>query len=384
MINISAFKSLIPNVNIIKKVPTKTYTNYSKIEIDKEIKNNPYSFLNIITQNKPINKKKKFQNIRNQINKFKEKNIFISNTKKAIYIYRQSKEQTIYTGIICTVSLKDYAEKRIKIHEKTIKKREILFAEYLKHTKLYAEPVLIAHDGNLSQLINPHIEENKLKIHDFSTNDGIQHEIWEITDKKYISKIIQFFQQTSSLYIADGHHRMASSLINHKNGTCLAYIVSKNTLQTYPFHRLVSNIKNTDTIITRINSLFKVKKIKYMNKDSENIQMYISDCWYEINIKNNSKDNVQNLLVSKLLNKILKPVFNIKDERNNKNVTFIPGNQDILKFTKKIKKNEALFLMNTINLNTIIQIANNNQTTPPKSTFILPKLPSGLIMTEIL
>ena len=56
----------------------------------------------------------------------------------------------------------------------------------------------------------------------------------------------------------------------------------------------------------------------------------------------------------------------------------------MLKFTKKIKKNEALFFMNTISLNTIIQIANNNQTTPPKSTFILPKLPSGLIMTEIL
>ena len=57
MINISAFKSLIPNVNIIEKVPTKTYTNYSKIEINKEIKNNPYSFLNIITQNDTINKK---------------------------------------------------------------------------------------------------------------------------------------------------------------------------------------------------------------------------------------------------------------------------------------------------------------------------------------
>ena len=29
------------------------------------------------------------------------------------------------------------------------------------------------------------------------------------------------------------------------------------------------------------------------------------------------------------------------------------------------------------------KIANQNQTTPPKSTFILPKLPSGLIMMEL-
>ena len=39
--------------------------------------------------------------------------------------------------------------------------------------------------------------------------------------------------------------------------------------------------------------------------------------------------------------------------------------------------------MNTISINTIIQIANQNETTPPKSTFILPKLASGLIMMEL-
>ena len=39
--------------------------------------------------------------------------------------------------------------------------------------------------------------------------------------------------------------------------------------------------------------------------------------------------------------------------------------------------------MNEINIDTIIEIANQNKTTPPKSTFIMPKLPSGLIMMEL-
>ena len=43
--------------------------------------------------------------------------------------------------------------------------------------------------------------------------------------------------------IADGHHRLASSLRNNKNAMCLAYIVSKNELQTFPFHRKITNIK---------------------------------------------------------------------------------------------------------------------------------------------
>ena len=51
---------------------------------------------------------------------------------------------------------------------------------------------------------------------------------------------------------------------------------------------------------------------------------------------------------------------------------------------EKINNNDCLFFMNTIEINTIITISDKNKTTPPKSTFILPKLPSGLIMTEIL
>ncbi len=39
--------------------------------------------------------------------------------------------------------------------------------------------------------------------------------------------------------------------------------------------------------------------------------------------------------------------------------------------------------MTTIEIDTIISIANKKRTTPPKSTFILPKIPSGLIMMEL-
>ena len=84
-----------------------------------------------------------------------------------------------------------------------------------------------------------------------------------------------------------------------------------------------------------------------------------------------------------MLNQILKPIFNIKDERNNKNIRFISGTTGTNEIINDLKKNEILFMMNSININTIIDIAHQNQTTPPKSTFILPKLPSGLIMMKL-
>ena len=59
------------------------------------------------------------------------------------------------------------------------------------------------------------------------------------------------------------------------------------------------------------------------------------------------------------------------------------GNKKIKDILDMISNSEVLFWMNQISIDIIIEIANKHQTTPPKSTFILPKIPSGLIMMEL-
>ena len=103
----------------------------------------------------------RFQYTLGKIEKFKKNKILIKKNRKSIYFYRQHSNNTTYTGIICAISLKDYANKKIKAHEKTIRNREILFAKYLKEVKVHAEPVLIAHDGSLEHIIQ--------KINQFSS-----------------------------------------------------------------------------------------------------------------------------------------------------------------------------------------------------------------------
>lgn len=382
MVKISAFESLIPNKQFISKVPTKTYTSYSKNEINAEIQKNPYSFLNIITNNQIDKQIDRFTYTRKKINTFKKNNILIKRQQKSIYIYRQSYKENSYTGLICAIALQDYANKKIKPHEKTIEKREMLFAEYLKNTQLHAEPVLITHNGDLKEIISVKNLEISKQTYSFFTEDGIKHEIWEINNKQEIDKIIVFFRQIQSLYIADGHHRLASSLRNNKDHMCLAYIVSKNEVHTLPFHRKILNIQNIDLILKRMHSEFNIQKNETLNPNSKQLQCYIKNSWYEIEL-NEQKSLVNNLLVSKLLHQILNPIFHIKDERKDKNVHFIPGNKDIMKEIETCKHNECLFVMDTIRIDTIMEIADQNKTTPPKSTFILPKLPSGLIMMEL-
>ena len=385
MVKISSFQGITPAIQFISQVPTQTYSNYSESDIESEIKRNPYSFLNIIT-NQHVNKQQdKLHEIRRKINDFKSRKILIKNKEKSLYIYRQTNMNDTYIGLICSISLKDYANHKIKAHEKTIINRELLFTEYLKRTKIYAEPVLITHNGSLNSIYKEYTHNESMKTYDFYTKDKIRHEIWEIKEKNKIKSIVKFFEKIDSLYIADGHHRLASSLRNNKNQMCLAYIVAKNELKTLPFHRKITNIKHPDKLLMEMKSLFNVTVIEKPKKNNNNtIQFYICQQWYQINLTQNKKEElIEDLLVSKLLNKILSPIFNILDERKDKNVHFIAGNTNIKEEINNLNKNDCFFFMNAISINTIIQIANQKKTTPPKSTFILPKLASGLIMMEL-
>ena len=111
------------------------------------------------------------------------------------------------------MSTDDYKNKRIKIHEKTIEKRERLFKDYLKSCKIHAEPVLLTHKENkeIEKII-----KNKIKtkpLIKFTTNDKKEHSIWDIKSEIEISNLKKQFNPVD-LYIADGHHRMASSLLS--------------------------------------------------------------------------------------------------------------------------------------------------------------------------
>jgi uncharacterized protein (DUF1015 family) len=52
-----------------------------------------------------------------------------------------------------------------------------------------------------------------MPIYDFKSEDDITHIVWELSDESLVEKINKIFgNEVESLYIADGHHRSASSV----------------------------------------------------------------------------------------------------------------------------------------------------------------------------
>ena len=378
MVKINSFFAIRPEKKIAHRVASKAYKDYSKKDIRQEIKKNKYSFLNIIQQDNKI-AKNKYELIRKKIKEFEENNFLINEKNKSLFVYQQiDNKKNKFTGLICTIDTKDYLEGKIKIHEHTIKKRELLFSKYLAGTKIHAEPVLLTYNSNIDFIQNKHMS-NKQLVFSFKTNDEKLHSVWRISDEKEIQKIQFFFSKLKNLYIADGHHRLASSASNQSNGKCLAYIVPKSALITHPFHRYV---KTNMRLVKKFKDSFKIEKIENPQNYSDEIQFYNNKKWYRI-IETNKMESC-NLMIQKITNNIFQKILKISDERTSERVEFVPGNQDINLIINKLKSSEeVLFYLKPISIDEIIKLADQNQTTPAKSTFILPKIPSGLIMMKI-
>ena len=75
-----------------------------------------------------------------------------------------------------------------------------------------AEPVCFAyHDHNeISEVLDQKMKETP--ISDFSTTNEIRHQLWVLDQPDLVEKVQNAFETIPAVYIADGHHRSASSL----------------------------------------------------------------------------------------------------------------------------------------------------------------------------
>ena len=377
MVKISEFSALIPKKDLIQNFSIKSYPEYSDSELKKELKKKPINYLKILGKNKG---KTNFNEIKKRIENFKTNKILIKK-KPSIFIYQQIDKDIKYIGLICGISTNDYEQGLIKIHENTLIKRQELFERYLEKCKIQAEPVLLTYKNNknIQKFIDLKIE-NKPK-YEFQSNDKIVHKIWEINNKENISTLKKYFKKIQSLYIADGHHRISSSYSYNKsnglNNPCLAYLVASDQLKLESFHRVISKSKTyekkllkfieTNPHLTGQNKILPIKK--------NEIKIFIKNKWITLITKN------KDIPVFVLSNLIFKQLFNIRDLSKNDKIKYIPNSK--LDLDKLKKENKLIFLLPTINISTIIDTANKNDTMPPKSTYINPKLRTGLIIMEL-
>ena len=392
------FKAIRPTRDKANLVATRSYLSYSDETLKEKLEHNPFTFLHIINPN--IKKKgiNKFNAVKAKFNDFKEAGFFITEDTETFYIYQQKNENQTFEGIIGATAVADYLNGNIKKHEHTITAREKMFESYLDTTGFNAEPVLLCHQKNTA--ITNLIQYYKVTRaeYEFATTDKTIHKLWLVNSTKDINIIINSFKSIDNLYIADGHHRSASSALLAQNSTkknspyFMSFLIDENQLNIINFNRLIKHTNGLTSyeLIVEIEKSYTVIKkgsIPYSPTFTDEISMYIRGTWYSLIALPESieQDCVSKLDPAILSNNILAPILNITDEKTDENISFESGTTPLSKIAKKIDSGEyeIAFILKPISISALKEVADNNRFMPPKSTYIEPKLRSGLTIYSL-
>ena len=268
-----------------------------------------------------------------------------------------------------------------------------LFSEYLSKIGFNADPVLLAYKSNkeIQKIIS--LVQKRRAEYEFTTSDKTLHKLWVISNNKEIQNISNHFKSINSLYIADGHHRSASSarLSKIKNSNCfMSMLIDEKQLNVFSFNRVIKNTFNIKEIdlLKKLKETFTIKKIQEIefnsNFKNEILLITKNNSFSLIPNKGTYNNDLLSILPTSILsNNILQPIFKMDD--NSKEINYINGkipNNKIFRIVNESKNNLA-FILKPTNFNDIKEISDNNLVLPPKSTYIEPKLRSGITIFEL-
>jgi uncharacterized protein (DUF1015 family) len=413
MATIKPFKALRPPREKVAQVSAPSYDSGNTEKTIRELDSNPESYLHISKsylhfKGEKRNPSKHFPLGLKYFEEFKNKGLLIKDKLDAYYIYRVMKGSRTYTGIIAAASIDDYLNNIILKHESTLTEKQHELADHIKWYKSLGNPVLLTYPDSprIENVINHYIE-NHIPEYNFICADQLKHNLWVVNYVEDMEIIRDEFSSIPKIFIADGHHRTAgaatycieerSSTKNYSGNEAFNFfpvcLIPFSKLRIFEYHRLINDksVVNAPDFLTQIEIYFDVipsGNIPVQPLKPKEFGLYFNHTAYLLKLKYEFSNQINGVLeeldVSIVEEFILNKIFSITDSKTDKKISFLDGTKGIGHLQEMVDSSiydVAITLYHT-SVDEIINVAENNLIMPPKSTWIEPKLRTGLIIYE--
>ena len=399
------FHGMLPTVERASQVAAVPYDVVNSAEAAVLAEGNPYSFLHVsrpeIDMEKGIDlyRDEVYAQAKANFDKLIAEAPLTVDKEAHLYIYKLVMGEQVQTGVFGAASAVDYAENRIKKHEKTRQDKEDDRTRHVMTLKSHTGPAFFTYkdDAKIDALIAE--ECAKAPLFDFVAPDGIGHTLWRV-DAATSEKLADLFAAIDYFYIADGHHRSAAAARtmkesapanpNHTGNEDYNYFLAAafpaSQLKILPYNRAVHTLNglSEEAFMAKLADKFTVEESSTKSPENGGIfKMYINKKWYTVtpNFDASKLGVIERLDVSVLQDNVLAPILGIDDPRTSKAIDFIGGIRGTAELEKLVDSGDyaVAFSMYPTTVGQLIDIADAGEIMPPKSTWFEPKLRDGLV-----
>lgn len=414
MAKVKPFKGIRPKEDIVEKVACLPYDVMNREEAKKMAEGNDKSFLHVVRSEIDLDDsvdahdKVVYETARKNLEKFIEEGTLKQDEKDKYYIYRQIMFGRVQTGLVACTSIDDYENNIIKKHEFTRPEKEQDRINNFDYCDANTAPIFLSYRKNdrLNNIIHEWIKFNK-PVYDFTSEDDVTHIVWVVDKDDIVEEISEIFKDVDYLYIADGHHRTASS---YKVGLkrreenpdytgeeefnyFMSVIFPDEDLFIMDYNRVVHDLNGheTEDFFNKIREKFQVEECKgeepFRPTEKNTFGMYLDSKWYKLTAKKgtfDADDPVKSLDASILQDNLLRPILGVEDPRTSEKIDFVGGIRGLEELERRVEEGmKVAFSMYPVTIEDLMKVADSGEVMPPKSTWFEPKLRSGLFVHKL-
>lgn len=410
MADIRCFRALRPPKVLAEQIAALPYDVYNRAEARAFVQDHPLSFLKIdrpetfFPAGYDLYAPEVYQKARQALDEAIAKGQFCRDDREGYYLYALTMDGRTQTGIVACAALDDYLNGVIKKHENTRAEKEADRIHHIDACDMQTGPIFLAYRKNaaLAQVIDQVKQE--APCFDFTAEDGIRHQGWNIFDARKMEAIGSAFGQMAHLYIADGHHRAASAVKvglkrrqQHPGYTgeeafnsFLCVLFSEEELMILDYNRVVKDLNGLteSEFLEKLGGIFDIQPEMAAVRPSRKgeMGMRLGNTWYRLRVKPQyTRDHpVEGLDVSILQKEVLAPILGITDPRTDSRIDFVGGIRGLRELERRVREDCAVaFSMYPTSIGELFAVADADLLMPPKSTWFEPKLRSGLFLHDI-
>lgn len=386
------------------RVPAPAHDSLTAVQRRRYIEENPDSYLLVtrapedVADGQDWDVARAVAASRGSLARLLERGAFREPGPAAFYLYRLSNSAHTQVGIVCGVDVDDYDQGRVKIHEQIREARSEHLATHLEGLRVQSSPIALAHRPNetIADLIASRMAARPPDV-DFTASDGLHQQVWTIDDESGIEAIRGELAGVD-LYLIDGHHRAAAASAHRKRSqhggaeSMLCAVFSSTDIRNEAFHRCLLAV-DPDAHLEQLQSTFAVREAPTVDavlaRGADELALRMQGRWLLVTVPGGGADHspttlLKNLDPVRLQEQILGPFLSIDSSSPSSTLLYRHGMADRADLEVLSSAVEpAVWVMRPVPITTLMAASDAGLIMPPKSTYFLPKVRSGVFLRSL-
>ena len=319
----------------------------------------------------------------------------------SLYCYRLQDGDHEQTGLAGCYSLEEYARGVIKKHERTRRDKEDDRTRHMLALGAQTGVVFLTYRASVAVDTVTRRACQQDPLFDLTGADGVRHTVWRLNGSDQMAAV-SAFNTVPALYIADGHHRVASAArardelassggpTPHPDAQFVLGVAFPDTeTRILAYNRTVADLAGytPERFLEAMRTRFPVRPDADPAPPKGQVAMYVSGAWYAVDLAGTSQPTSHGAQTDRLdsavlQDRLLAPILHVADMRTDPRMTFVGGARGTATLEAMVDSGTAAvaFSLAPVTLQELLDVSDAGDIMPPKSTWFEPKLRDGLLI----